>query len=356
MHVKALVVFVAAIVTLLPPPISAGEDENKLLTRWEAHRKEVATASIRFRTFRSGNVKQLSRDEILGIIRTLPVDRDPDRIGDIISAVRAQPSQAGELWATMQIYLQGDKVREAYVRGGKSIKVIDGNAFISYSELNKQAVLTLPNTGQQEYLRSIGDFRYIPKCASVSIGSRTDKDYEATATGCPDAESLTVDRQSGVVLARNVKPGTPKDAPLLLQLYPTEYPGGVVFPALVFHCTFDASGLSKTVSLSLIESASFNDHLPADAFSVKVPAGVTILDKRGEKVQAFKTTKDVESVAAFAGPAPELPASSDALPDRTRSGTYIWIGLTTVFILAVAAAFWTWRVRNRRTPRGTAKS
>src|SRR4051794_25546048 len=37
-------------------PAVAGDDEKKLLLKWEAHRKEVATANIRVRAFRSGSI------------------------------------------------------------------------------------------------------------------------------------------------------------------------------------------------------------------------------------------------------------------------------------------------------------
>jgi hypothetical protein len=191
-----------------------------------------------------------------------------------------------------------------------STRVFDGELDLHYDARNRQVDAHLPGASRLR-ATTLRDLRLLPDLT---------RPEECESETRPDglvllhkgAGQIVADPSTGFVhrLTSRDRDGNVRHE--RRQWQPVEYPGNIVFPKLSAKATYRYGTLSS-LELVLIESASFNESFPADAFTLSVPAGTTVVDSRKDtfRPRVFRLKEPVDDLSAHL-------RRNDATADRSN--------------------------------------
>ena len=231
---------------------------------WIDQGNQIKTAAIDYRSFSavngqpsdgSGDVKPLSVDEVEQVFAQVDLAAHPDRIGDVLAKLMKEPPKANALSPTIHFYQDGTK---RAVQSDRGARFVGPGLAIHFDAIKKQADV-YSDWASADHMESLADFRSQPSKSRGTWHFVGQRDGLVHFQGT-DHEDFFFDEATGVLSRMLVRNTIYPITSLRMESGPVNYPGGVVFPSLTVVAQF-ADGRLRSVSLTLIEKATFNERI-----------------------------------------------------------------------------------------------
>lgn len=329
---------------------------SDLLARIAAHQEEIFSAQVKYRwTLVSFANPDNTPERVRTLLPNYDLLGDPDSLRDLVTTLGPEPAPGDPPWETRTFSMLGDKRRADTSQN--VIQLVDSEHEMTYEGTNSQ--LRIEHRGRSSIHRTmIEDFRSYPppgryglKADDFRIVGRTGEQLTLEFVLPPGAPAemvpsrFTFDLTSGV-MTHSVEYVRDQLDREIWQLALTEYPGGIVMPALRIAAGY-RKGRLNSLRVFIIEEAEYNGPVPEDRFVMPVAAGTVLVDDRFPETRVGRTksaTDDVRSILAPVG----VPAGS--VPPSGGPRWRIVLILNGIALIIVAAVLW------RRASQGMSNS
>lgn len=269
-----------------------------LSAAWRGQRSAIATAHIRYRSFRSSDVKPISGQEVDAVFNAVDLVAQPDDLRRVVVALWKYTEVPHKPWALVEVSISGSKVRERTLNelGDLDNLVDQGITVVGTDRGNQTSILRTSDSRWR--IRRLNDFRFLPVLANARITGRESGRVHITEPDEP-REETEVDETTGFAHSWRLYIGGLLNQEIL-QFGPVVYPGDVLLPTVIAKLGYREERL-RHAEVFVIEQADVNIDLPADAFVAKVPKGTLIVDARDpHKRRAWRTKSNIDdAVHAF---------------------------------------------------------
>jgi len=332
-----------------PPPSTATDDKaiiRTLLEQTAAQREEIFSANIRYRwhlaTYRRG---ENTPDRVHALLEEHDLVADPDSLRDLVNALVPEPATIDPPWEMRTFQMLGEKRRADTSQD--VIQLVDGTHEMEYEGSNEQ--LTIGDRGYSDvHLTDVTDFRsYLPsppgglKVEDFCVAERGGNQVTLETILPPDAPVGTVpgrytfDLSTGI-MTRSTRYIGNRISREVWQLALTEYPGGIVMPAVRIDTRY-RGGRLKSLRVFLIEEAEFNGPVSENQFVMPVAAGTVLVDYRHPKKTVWRTETAADDVRSLLVPV------SSPVPAVASGGGLSWqmvLILNGIALIVVATVLW----------------
>lgn len=307
-----------------------------LIAIWGGQKDQITTAQIKYRAYRTaGGLGVRSRKDVLKLIASAKLDADPNNLEKIINGLAAKPLGKNP-WSTMESWFEGPRVREDEMVGRNlEVQVRDGVNQVEYSAVNRTAQIMASGIARQ-YIRSLRDFRLVPSLDKLPPIIARDG---AKITFGDDSFRLIVDFSNGAIYQyTEVASGQVRRE--VIQDSFVSYPDQILFPSFVVEAEYKNDEQLGWISLSLVESAIFNQELSPEVFAIAVPAGTNVIDQRQPGIiHTLKVRSAITNVVQLADADLDIPNGGRSLP--------LWLLFTGAFFLIVFISLAWYRRRQK---------
>ncbi|MGE4002319.1 MAG: hypothetical protein AB7I48_19090 [Planctomycetaceae bacterium] len=319
---------------------------SELFAQIAAQQEEIFSAKITYRWTLSSFVRPDNSPER---VRALLADYDllsiPDSLRELVLALDPEPRPPDPPWETRTFYMLGDKRRADTSQD--VIQLVDGEHEMTYEGLNSQ--LRVEPRGKSDIHRTmIEDFRSYPppgrdglKAADFRIVQQDSEQIvleSVLPAGAPAGmipSRCTFDRTTSV-MTHYIEYDRGKVDREIWQRALTEYPGGIVMPALRIAPGYREGRLSS-LRVFIIEEAEYNGPVPEERFVMPVAAGTVLVDNRFPEPRVRRTKDASDDVRSLLVPV-SYPAAG--IPSRSSSSWRMVLILNGIALIVLATVLW----------------
>jgi beta-lactamase regulating signal transducer with metallopeptidase domain len=280
------------VVSKAPKEAARGKPDpaQQLTFLWFRQRTEIGSARIEFRPLSQGEsgLLPLSPEQVEKILAEVPLDERPQDLD--LAAPRLLQDKS--VWARRTVHRfvsVGLRTREDQpVRADATdVRYYDGEIDLRYDSANRQAHVQSAG-GSVVHRNTLDDFRISlgasPTVQKDSVKIRTDGQAVVTWRSRQVSDEIIADPATGFIRRQTVRSASGQVTREQFQFHPVTYPGKIVFPKIRIDLNYH-SGQLGTARVFVLESAKFNEPLPAKAFVIDVPNAQGIFDHRKDDLR-----------------------------------------------------------------------
>ncbi|MBX3440310.1 MAG: hypothetical protein KF861_22665 [Planctomycetaceae bacterium] len=319
---------------------------RELFAQLEAQQEEIFSARVAYRWCLTTHRKpEHTPEHVRAVIDSYDLLGSPDSLRDLVFTLHPEPTPPDPPYETRTFYMLGDKRRADTSDNG--IQLVDSDHEMIFEGVNSQ--LTIDHRSKSSvHLTSVEDFRCYPpvpreglRAENFRIIEQTDDQLTIEMLPPPDATAdfipsrYTFDRATGVMTHYTQWAYGQLDREVWQRAL-TEYPGGIVMPALRIATAYRDGALSA-LRVFIIEEAEYNGHVEEDRFVMPVAEGTVLVDGRFPEAQVHRTKVATDDVRSILVPV-SLPTASVASSGGPR-WQLVWI-LNGIALIVIATVLW----------------
>jgi hypothetical protein len=254
---------------------------DRLVAIWQANAAEIKSAHIRYRRIARVPLKATTRDAVLKLIDAADFAKRPDDARFVARTLDLGIPPDKPVWGNGELYLSGNKTRVNSSYDGRlhsELVWIDA-AHIDVNHPNNQVSIFVRGQGAR-HMKSPNDFRFIPRVNDPGVFTIVKRSPDGTVIRNGPIK-IDVDAMTGFVRSFKldaVQGDLQYSEDTFCQGRVT-YPGGIVFPAAIIKCRYTRGDLIS-ISVDVIEAATFNEPVKDAVFDVAAPVGTKVFDHR----------------------------------------------------------------------------
>jgi hypothetical protein len=285
-----------------PEPTQEIDPLVKLMSLWDRQRGLVGTAVIKYGMLRTGGdrLAPLTPEELNALLKQVGLGSAEPDLRTLARRISGSQTVAERPLGNMELIACGNKLRETYLGEARLTHLCDGEFVFQLRGGNPRGQLTVESrAGSRLGLTSLAELRYLP---SSTIGLR------AVATRMRDDKislkigesELIAELTFGFVERFTARDANGQVLREVMQFTSNLYKNEIVYPSAIVNAGY-RNGNLNIFTLSVIDEVRFNEPLAADAFTLSVPAGTTVVDPRLDsfRPRVYMTDQKIDDAADY---------------------------------------------------------
>jgi hypothetical protein len=275
---------------------SDSEMVARLAAIWAGKSEEIATAQITCRyIFRAVPRMKVSREAATKTLQGVDLVSRPGDARIISESFGLGIPAASPLWGTLSLLYDPDGFRQATTFDGKRHNdlIRDKSGDVVRAEFaNNQVDIFAPGKSRTREIR-LDELR--PTLKGISLeGAVVISRARGEVTLKVGSLTVVADERTGFVTHLTKTKRSNKSLESSFR-YPTEYPGGILFPTEIVAQEYHQDHLAS-LEIMIVEQAQFNVSPPENALALGVGEGARVFDRREGGTTFFQPRQPVSNV------------------------------------------------------------